>query len=168
MAPNLVVMEAEHFNGNTAQSGYTWQSDNQLWRLFGRQCPAGPAGRQYPYRHQLRRHQPTAGLSGELRQDRYSLRVDSRPRSFLGSDSLHVGLDGQEVASAARLSQLNPLGSWAWSKTTQGGTIATLNVTNPGIHIINVWMRESGTLLDKLVLTPNANYTPATWDRMKR
>ena len=38
--------------------------------------------------------------------------------------------------------------------------VATINVTSAGLHTINVWMREDGLVLDKLVLTTNASFTP--------
>ena len=34
--------------------------------------------------------------------------------------------------------------------------LAVLNVAEPGLHIINVWMRRPGLRLDKLVLTREA------------
>ncbi len=39
------------------------------------------------------------------------------------------------------------------------GPVATIVVSTPGIHTINVWMREDGFRLDKIVLTTNANAT---------
>lgn len=161
VAPNLVVMEAEHFNGNTAQSGYTWQATTSYGNYSG-----ASALRALP-EDNTRIDTNYAATSPRLdyqvnfvKTGTHYVWIRALGPSW-SSDSLHVGLDGQEVASAARLSQLNPLGSWAWSKTTQGGTIATLNVTSTGVHIINVWMRESGTLLDKLVLTSDGDYTPS-------
>jgi hypothetical protein len=75
------------------------------------------------------------------------------------SDSLHVGLDGG-TAGALYMNGLNQDGvTWTWSKQKSGG-IATINITSAGLHTINVWMRESGTVLDKLVLTPSSSYTP--------
>jgi lysophospholipase L1-like esterase len=50
--------------------------------------------------------------------------------------------------------------TWKWSKKTQSGGIATINVTSTGLHTINVWMRESGVVLDKLLLTSSSTYTP--------
>ena len=38
--------------------------------------------------------------------------------------------------------------------------MSTLNVGSPGVHTINVWMRESGMVFDKLVLTTNPAYRP--------
>ena len=161
VAPNLLVMEAEHFTGNTAQGGYAWQATTS----YGNYSDAS-ALRALP-EDNTRIDTNYAATSPRLdyqvnfvKTGTHYVWIRALGPSW-SSDSLHVGLDGQEVASAARLSQLNPLGSWAWSRTTYDGTVATLNVTSTGVHTINVWMRESGTLLDKLVLTPDANYNPS-------
>ena len=161
VAPNLLVMEAEHFTGNTAQGGYAWQATTSYGNY------SGASALQALPEDNTRIDTNYAAASPRLdyqvnfvKTGIHYVWIRALGPSW-SSDSLHIGLDGQEVASAARLSRLNPLGSWVWSKTTQGGTIATLNVTSTGLHTINVWMRESGTLLDKLVLTPDANYTPS-------
>jgi hypothetical protein len=74
---------------------------------------------------------------------------------------VHVGLDGQAVASADRMSFPSAsYGSWAWFQSTMDGPVATLQVTSAGLHTINVWMREDGFRLDRLVLTTDARFTP--------
>ena len=40
------------------------------------------------------------------------------------------------------------------------GVVATINVTSTGPHTLNVWMREDGLELDKIVLTTDINFTP--------
>jgi lysophospholipase L1-like esterase len=49
--------------------------------------------------------------------------------------------------------------TWTWSHWN-AGVIAKINVPSLGLHTINVWMRESGVVLDKLVLTTSSSYTP--------
>ena len=156
-----MVIEAEHFNGNTAQGGHAWQATTSYGNYSG-----ASALRALPDDN-IRIDSNYAATSPRLDYQVNFVKTGTHYvwiralGSSWSSDSLHVGLDGQEVASAARLSKLDPQGSWAWSRTTHTGTVATLNVASPGVHTINVWMRESGTLLDKLVLTPAANYTPS-------
>ncbi len=73
-------------------------------------------------------------------------------------DSCHVGLDGAAVSTADRINGFTT--NWGWSRVTSDGPAATLNVTNVGIHTVNVWMREDGILIDKIALATNAAYTP--------
>jgi hypothetical protein len=74
-------------------------------------------------------------------------------------DSCHVGLDGAEVSTADALSSFGT--GWTWSRACMDGTSATLNIATPGVHTINVWMREDGFVIDKLLLSVNVNYAPS-------
>ncbi len=73
-------------------------------------------------------------------------------------DSVHVGLNGQALATSDRLGSFAP--SWTWVNTTMDGVPATIEVPTPGTHTVNVWMREDGFVFDKLMLTTTATYTP--------
>ena len=42
-----------------------------------------------------------------------------------------------------------------------GGSPATVEIPNASSHIINVWMREAGFRIDKILLTTDAAFTPA-------
>ena len=74
-------------------------------------------------------------------------------------DSLHVGLDGAALASSDRLSTFNS--TWTWSRETMDGVVATINVTSAGVHTVNLWMREDGMVVDKLLLTTSSGYAPS-------
>jgi len=49
---------------------------------------------------------------------------------------------------------------WRWSNHIYGGKRVTLDVDAPGDKTLNVWMRESGSRIDRFVLTKNADYRP--------
>src|SRR5262249_5672760 len=49
---------------------------------------------------------------------------------------------------------------YTWSRSTLDGPVARITVTTTGVHVLNLWMREDGTVVDKIVLTTNANYVP--------
>jgi len=74
------------------------------------------------------------------------------------SDSVHVGIDGT-LAGATAL-QGFPAGGWVWSNTTRGAGNASVQVNSPGVHTIDVWMREDGFEFDALVFTQNSDYQP--------
>lgn len=40
------------------------------------------------------------------------------------------------------------------------GPVATINVATTGVHTVNLWMREDGTIVDKVVITSSSTYTP--------
>lgn len=74
-----------------------------------------------------------------------------------GSDSVHVGLDGGAVDTSDRMGDLNGLN---WLNNTMDNTPATIEITSTGRHTINLWMRESGVMVDKLLLTTSTNFSP--------
>ncbi len=78
-----------------------------------------------------------------------------------GDDSWHIGLDGTLLTGGGYgLGDTQP--NWTWVNDVMAGpTGITMNVTTPGAHTINVWMREDGAQLDKLVFTQGAVPTGA-------
>lgn len=66
------------------------------------------------------------------------------------SDSFHMGLDGVLITTAKRMTVYQTLG-WYWNNKTDVAS-ATMDITTPGIHTINIWMREDGMYLDKFLL----------------
>ena len=76
-----------------------------------------------------------------------------------GSDSVHAGLDGKEVKSATAI--IVTIGkTWAWCTRTMGGASATLEIPEPGVHTVNLWMREDGVAIDRVVITTNPKHVP--------
>lgn len=76
-----------------------------------------------------------------------------------GNDnSLHMGLNGQGVASARNIT-LSVKNNWVWTNLSNGQP-AYLEVNEAGIQVIDVWMREDGLILDKIVLTTDPDYVP--------
>jgi glucose/arabinose dehydrogenase/Ca2+-binding RTX toxin-like protein len=73
-------------------------------------------------------------------------------------DSYHAGLDGAEISTSDRISSFGP--AWTWSRSTMDGPVATFDVPTTGFHVVNVWMREDGFVIDKLVLTTDSSFTP--------
>ena len=43
------------------------------------------------------------------------------------------------------------------------GPVATLNVTTAGLHTINVWMREDGARIDRVLLTNSRDLRRLAW-----
>lgn len=74
-------------------------------------------------------------------------------------DSLHSGLNGQTMISADRIDFGN-YGAWRWTRRTMDGPNATINVPAAGLHTLNIWMREDGLSIDRILLTKDVNYTP--------
>jgi hypothetical protein len=69
------------------------------------------------------------------------------------------------VSSADWISSSSTNGLNSSKQTVDGGWFArqtaTLTVSDTSIHTVNIWMREDGFQIDKIVLTTDRNYTPS-------
>ncbi len=148
-------MEAEHLADNIAQGQHTWQDElNPAAGFSG-------AGTLETL--------PNNGTSIKTNYAATSPRLDYSI-AFLatgthyvwvrgvgpggGSNSVHVGLDGQQVSTAEHINIPKQVG-YIWSDGAD-----TLEIPSTGVHTLNVWMREDGTLIDKIVLTTDSTFTP--------
>ena len=77
-----------------------------------------------------------------------------------GSNSAHSGVDGQTIATADRLT-LPTFGAWTWFKTTVDNSDARFAVASTGLHTLNLWMREDGLYIDRVLLTTDSSYIPS-------
>ncbi len=153
----LVSMEAEHYQSNVSQGGYTWtpvsnagySGTGALQVLPNDEPNPLPAGSGPRLDYQVEFTQ-TGTHYVWIRALAYSV----------AGDSLYVSIDGG-TSDLALLSNMSTDGqTWTWTNNAWGGA-ETINVTSTGVHTINVWMRESGVVLDKIVLTTNSGYTPS-------
>jgi fibronectin type 3 domain-containing protein len=87
-----------------------------------------------------------------------------------GSNSIHIGLDGvafgDDVTGSDRIAFNAQVGvDWEWSNQRQGlaaTAVAQFTVATTGIHTVNLWFREDGTAVDKILITTNAGYPAPT------
>jgi hypothetical protein len=163
-ANNLVVIEAENHDATLAQGGESWSFSTSTSGYSGKgYVVGGPDGSPMV-------SEANATTSARLdfqvnftTTGTHYLWIRGYSATSLGdSDSVFVGLDGTYTASAI----VNNLGEgpWIWKQAKQGpnnGDAAlAINVTSTGVHTLNLWVREDGVMLDKILLTTNAGYTP--------
>ncbi|MBI3857013.1 MAG: PQQ-dependent sugar dehydrogenase [Planctomycetes bacterium] len=153
----LVSIEVENFDGKLDQGGHTWSATT----------PAGSSGTALQATPNTGINQDTGYAANSPRLD-YKVNfvktglhhVWIRGIGATGSDdSIHAGLDGAESTTSDRISSFGT--AWTWSRDTMDGVSATINVTSAGIHTLNLWMREDGFVVDKVVLSSNVNYVPS-------
>lgn len=159
-AGGQVVMEAEDFTGSApgmgAVAGRTWQSKTSssasggvgLIILPNTGANAGDTtnGARLDYAVNF----TTAGT--------YYLWV-----RMLGTgnedDSLHAGLNGVP-ASFGLYGIQDQSGSWHWEELINAQRVR-VTVPSPGLHTVNIWMREDGVELDRILLTTNVSFRPS-------
>jgi len=157
-ADGIVSLEAEHYHFRVDQGAHAWVPT----------APAGFSGTGAMLAD------PNIGANNNTGYTAASPRLDFKVNFVktgvhqvwvrgIGAngsdDSVHVGLDGAASATADRISTF--FTSWTWSRATMDNVAATINIPAPGVHTINVWMREDGFVFDKLLFTVNATYAPS-------
>ena len=154
----LVSIEAENYDANVPQGGHTWEpytasgysAAGAVWASPNTGTTVDPGFVADSPRLDYQVNFVVTGIHYLW------VRAVGLTRS---DDSLHVGLDGNALSSADRITGVCAK-SWVWSRATMDGPVATISVATPGLHVVNVWMREDGLALDKLVLTVDPAYVP--------
>ena len=74
------------------------------------------------------------------------------------ANSLHVGFNGQEIPEGVNVTIPTGVG-FVWEDDASPGPV-TVAIPAIGVYNINVWPRETGTVLDKVVVTKDATLVP--------
>jgi glucose/arabinose dehydrogenase len=153
-----VVIEAEHFHTNLARANDSWNLVNDASASGGQVLQAAPDNgtaivSNYTTTSPELRFQIAFATPGT-----YHVWLRGRGPNGDG-DSCHAGINGTGPASADKISSFST--GFGWSRSTMDGPTATITVASAGIHTFNVWMREDGFVLDKIVLTTNGSFTPS-------
>jgi hypothetical protein len=75
------------------------------------------------------------------------------------SDSCHAGLDGEETPLSNRMSGWSNSYSWDNDRYERPER-SQIEITTTGVHTLNIYQREDGLTVDKIVLTTNPDYRP--------
>jgi VCBS repeat-containing protein len=154
---NLVVMEAEHFHEQQARAGNSWQVVSLRHSSAGESLQALPNNGSN-VREDYAARSPHLGYRVVFEvPGRYYAWVRARGATN-DDDSLHIGLDGQPVPTGKQIDQI--LDYWTWTSVRAGGGRAYVDVTAAGEHVFDVWMREDGVIIDKILLTTDAAFEP--------
>ena len=79
------------------------------------------------------------------------------------SDSCHYGLDGSAISSSYDDSaQLSHNTVFTWLSKRGDGLRPTIVVPSVGLHMVDIWMREDGAKVDRVLLSTDADYNPET------
>ena len=168
----LVVMEAEHWNGNaesftgnnwtlrtnsvviTPDSFQNWANDRNGEKFSGKgYMQAKPVDGAALLITNLA-NKARLDFNVEFTQPGlHYIWVRGQGVHWL-SDTVRVGLDGKSESWG------KDIGLW-WTGWRWVPTKAFM-IDKPGVHTINVWMDEDGTAVDKVLITSNKNFRPSS------
>lgn len=154
---NLVSIEAENFDGNAPKPADTWGILSASDASGATAVQTGPNNGS----------NITSGIAANSPRLDYSIYFARTGTHYLwargkgataSDDSYHAGLNGTAFTTSDNISGFGT--ALTWSKSADG-SVASFTVPTPGVHVLNIWMREDGFVLDKLVLTTSSTYTPS-------
>ncbi|MGH2558809.1 MAG: discoidin domain-containing protein [Thermomicrobiales bacterium] len=155
-----VVVEAEDAHAVIARDGHSW---------IARAAVSGFAGEGYLAVEPDNGRAYTSNYTTTSPEVRIAVDFETTGAYYLwarvhadggSDDSFHAGLDGVARTTADKVRAVS-YGAWSWTNTTMDRTPATLSVSTTGRHIINLWAREDGLLLDRILLTRDGGFAPA-------
>lgn len=156
----IVSIEAEHYAASVEASGHAWTTVTSPTGY------SGTAAMQSLPNDGTNISSSTPELSP--RMDYYVQFVHAGTHYVWGrgyaantsDDSCHVGMNGVALSTSDNLSNFTPEGQYSWGYKTMDSGTATIDIPSPGVYVLNVWMREDGLTLDKIVLTTDPLYVP--------
>jgi hypothetical protein len=155
-SPDLVSIETEHYHNMQKAGIHHWKPDYQAGYSGGGALRALP------------NDGTVHDINSSVRLD-YNVEFHTTGTYYVWirafavgrvDDSVHVGLDGTGTVTSEGI-KIRSYSNWTWSNCTQTDAVATLDILEPGIHTVNVWMHKAGIRLDKLLLTSSSVYQPS-------
>lgn len=166
----IVSIEAENYDSNVSRSGKDWVADSTIGHSGDGALKAMPnSGTNYLVYSDVA-NSPELGY--EVSFTKTGLHYvwvrgfapdesgGSPSQPIANNDSVHAGFDGTAFDTSDRI-DVSFTNSWGWSKALMGGGNATINIPTTGVHTFNIWMREDGFIIDKIVLTTDPTFTPS-------
>lgn len=155
-----VVIEAEHFDANISRNSKTWTQETQT---------AGFSGEAYLTALPNTGTTNSSGYTTNSPELQYHVNFTTTGTYYVwvrgygpttADDSIHAGVDGTAPSSADKISSSVFLSGFNWSQDTMDGSPARLTISSPGVHVVQLWMREDGFKVDKLLFTTSTSSTP--------
>ena len=157
LADGVISLEAEHFHTSIPVNGQSWVVATTNQASGGQVVIASPnLGTRHNEGYDVNSPRLDYRVNFVKTGIHYVVGRGSAPSGQ--DDSFHVGLDGVPNLTSDRIFGFRSVPRWIGD--TMDNTNAYFNVPSIGEHVVNVWMREDGMVLDKLLITTNPNFIP--------
>jgi len=156
-----LTIEAEHYLANITRDLDQWEMRTTLGGFAdeGYMVTLPDDGTKY-----------SSGYVGVVSELQYEVDFETAGTFYLsyrgwadtgGNNSVHFGLDGVGLGGLTDVGLGNQnYGEWHWGSTIEDNSRAQFIVAQPGTHIINLWLREDGTNVDRIFISQNQNDIP--------
>ena len=155
----MVVMEAENFHNLIDRSGQTWVEDTNQAGFSGASAMLSDPDNGIIITSDVQTTSPEINFDMDISTTGdYIIWVRMMPVDG-DANSVHVGIDGV-IDPLSKGIQTQALGDWIWLSLSRGSNALEQTISSAGVYTFNLWMREDGTLIDKIVLTTDAGFVP--------
>ncbi len=161
---NLVVMEAENASVNTEVGTEMWAPTNEPADYSGNGAMMVVADASKPNVTDALNSATLTYNINFIRGGRHYFWARAS-RTGGGDDSYHAGIDGTILDGGTFINfeeaSSDEKQTWVWIH--HSGVAAGkcyVDVPSAGVHDFNVYIRENGFRIDKLIITPDSNYIP--------
>jgi endoglucanase len=156
-ADGQVWIEAEHYDATTANgTSDTWTAVSDGARSGGQYVSVGAdSGNSWSSTY--------VNASPELEYRVNFTQTGTYRVWMLGggvdgnSDSCHAGIDNTGPSTLQNFGGFSQSSGWGWRDTTA----KTFTISTTGVHTIQIWAREDGFRLDKILISLNQSFTPS-------
>jgi len=169
---NIISYEAENFDSNVPFGGTAWEPQNVENASGKITMKALPNSGRDIFRDKFVTFDPTKDAP------KLDYRIDFPEagrwyvwilgRGGYDDNSVHVGMFDQGVGTAKSINWGDgSAAEFSWTNISRSGTPAYINITNMGVHTINVVMQKDGVEIDKIILTLDKDYDPSEVNKGK-
>lgn len=156
----LLSLEAENHQYNKNADSFEWITlDSPLTGASGDKYVFASPDFFYTILENIESTSPHIDFDIEfLKAERYYVWV----RGYAEKDSdnsIYLGLDNMHSPDNINI-KFEVNSEWNWSNINIDNAESMLQVSYAGIHTLNIWMRDDGAAVDKIVLTTNPDYVP--------
>jgi WD40 repeat protein len=164
-----IVIEAEDFDANLPMNKYRWDVVKDETASGGKKVQALPDLEKGKGSHGMDKDFATGDPAKDSPKLDYRIHITDAGTYKVyvraaGEDhyanSYHIGLNGEPVQTADRMENLGSRNEWIWSNDTKDNDPATLTFPKAGLYTLNLWMREDGVQVDKMVLMKDGSSKP--------
>lgn len=155
MRDDVLIIEAEAYQQTRSRSEQSWTIRQEPDGFEGQGAMAALPDKGIRVRNNVNRYSP--GLAYEIvlpDDDTYYawFRVWARDGN---SNSLYAGMNERDIVEI----DTGEYRKWTWMRSGDRGR-ARFRVRRAGTHTLNIWMREDGLYLDRIVITKDRSFRP--------
>ena len=156
----LLVIEAEHFESSRTYNRQSWNMSLEHTGYSGSGAVVVTPDRGVRIRSRYNKRSPELTYLAEFTETGTYyvwMRVWAEDRN---SNSVHLGVNGEANRSSSYIGT-EIYRRWIWTrKQLDSNDYASLRINSPGVKRINLWMREDGFFVDRIILTRDRYFAP--------